>query len=189
MEEEFMQKEKTQTIVLIGPPDCGKTTLGKLAAQKLGIEFVDTDELVVEKFNERYPESNFFHIFRYFLAIEHEVLMELANRQKPMILSTGAETPLAPEKARLLKRIGYVILLRRNKTILKEEAANRKGAHWVWTKKDGEKEKTEDASGLLTDIYFGQMPQYERIADAVLDNDSGIENGAASLIEIINAIP
>ena len=35
--------------ILIGIPGCGKTTLGKLAAEMLGIQFFDTDEIFLEK--------------------------------------------------------------------------------------------------------------------------------------------
>ncbi|QLH34809.1 MAG: AAA family ATPase [Parachlamydiaceae bacterium] len=33
-------------IILCGPPFCGKSTLGKLAAEKLGWEFIETDLLL-----------------------------------------------------------------------------------------------------------------------------------------------
>jgi len=33
--------------VLVGPPAAGKTTVGRLLAERLGVDFVDTDDLVV----------------------------------------------------------------------------------------------------------------------------------------------
>ncbi|MGZ4454094.1 MAG: shikimate kinase [Nocardioides sp.] len=32
-------------VVIVGPPGSGKTTLGRLLAERLGVEFVDTDEV------------------------------------------------------------------------------------------------------------------------------------------------
>jgi shikimate kinase len=185
---QIVQKEKMRPVVLIGPPGCGKTTLGELAAQKLGIAFVDTDTQVIQRVNSRYPESHFFEIVRHFPALEYEVLLELVREQKPMVLSTGAETALSPEKASLLTQIGYIVLVRRNKETLTEELSRQK-SHWVMTTGEGEHKKTENASGFFTDMFFNEMPCYERIANAVLDNDSGIETGLAGLITIINAIP
>jgi shikimate dehydrogenase len=37
---------KKQNVVLIGMPGCGKTSTGKIIAEKLGFGFVDTDEEV-----------------------------------------------------------------------------------------------------------------------------------------------
>lgn len=37
----------TPAVVLVGPPAAGKTTVGRLVAERLGVEFVDTDDLVV----------------------------------------------------------------------------------------------------------------------------------------------
>ena len=36
-------------LVLVGPPAAGKTTVGRLVADRLGVDFTDTDELVVAK--------------------------------------------------------------------------------------------------------------------------------------------
>jgi shikimate kinase len=35
-------------LVLVGPPGAGKTTIGRLVAERLGLPFVDTDDLVTE---------------------------------------------------------------------------------------------------------------------------------------------
>ena len=36
-------------LVLVGPPAAGKTTVGRLVAQRLGVDLTDTDELVVAR--------------------------------------------------------------------------------------------------------------------------------------------
>jgi shikimate kinase len=36
-------------LVLVGPPAAGKTTVGRMVADRLGVDFTDTDELVVAK--------------------------------------------------------------------------------------------------------------------------------------------
>ena len=37
------------SIILIGMPSCGKSTLGVLLAKKLGLEFIDSDLLIQKK--------------------------------------------------------------------------------------------------------------------------------------------
>jgi shikimate kinase len=46
-----LAEERTQrpVVVLVGPPAAGKTTVGRLVAQRLGVGFTDTDELVVAR--------------------------------------------------------------------------------------------------------------------------------------------
>jgi len=36
-------------LVLVGPPAAGKTTVGRLVAHRLGVEFTDSDDLVVQR--------------------------------------------------------------------------------------------------------------------------------------------
>jgi shikimate kinase len=36
-------------LVLVGPPAAGKTTVGRLVAERLGVDFTDTDDLVVAR--------------------------------------------------------------------------------------------------------------------------------------------
>jgi shikimate kinase len=45
-------------VVLVGPPAAGKTTVGRLLAERLGVPFTDTDDLVVERAGK--PVSDIF---------------------------------------------------------------------------------------------------------------------------------
>ena len=47
-----------KNIVLIGMPGCGKTTLGKLLAAKLKMEFYDADDVLEQR--EPYSIKEFF---------------------------------------------------------------------------------------------------------------------------------
>lgn len=44
-------------IVVIGPRGSGKTTLGKALAEKTGLEFMDTSEVLIEKLSEIYKRT------------------------------------------------------------------------------------------------------------------------------------
>jgi shikimate kinase len=43
-------------LVLIGPPGAGKTTVGRLVAERLGVPFVDTDAVVESRSGRRIPD-------------------------------------------------------------------------------------------------------------------------------------
>ncbi|MBR5783398.1 MAG: shikimate dehydrogenase [Clostridia bacterium] len=101
-----------QNIVLIGMPACGKSTVGKLLADKLGREFIDTDELVVQKAGESI--SNIFTRMgeSRFRDIEGEMIASLSSCQSKVI-STGGGAILRPENLRALRQNGVLFFLDR----------------------------------------------------------------------------
>lgn len=105
-----ISKQK-QNIVLVGMPGSGKTTVGKLLAEKLGIEFIDTDSLVVEK------HGNITDIFKTkgesgFRDIESEIIKEISTLQGKVI-ATGGGAVLRNENVNALKQNGKIYFLDR----------------------------------------------------------------------------
>jgi shikimate kinase len=99
-------------IILIGLPNCGKTTLGKRAAQAMNMPFYDTDEMAVEKMG-RLSVSDIFRPssqLRYYQE-EQNAIIDIASQNVPAIVSTGAEITLIPKCALLLPKMGTVILI------------------------------------------------------------------------------
>ena len=60
-------------LILIGMMGCGKSTVGRLAAEKLGLAFVDTDERIERASGRTIPE-----IF----ASEGAVLLDCINKYR-----------------------------------------------------------------------------------------------------------
>ena len=92
--------DRSPNVVLTGFMGTGKTTVGRLLADLLGYEFVDTDELIVELhgpideiFRERGEDA--------FRAIERDVATELAERDR-VVISTGGRMMLDPANAATL---------------------------------------------------------------------------------------
>lgn len=97
-------------IILTGFMATGKTTVGRLLADRLGYEFVDTDQLIEARSGCRIPE-----IFREqgeaaFRALEAEVARELGGREG-LVVSTGGRLMLDPDNAAALGRNGRVFCL------------------------------------------------------------------------------
>jgi shikimate kinase len=76
------------SIILIGLMGSGKTTVGKILADKLGKEFVDTDA-IIEK-NAGLLINKIFQNFgeEYFRNLEENVIAKI-SKQKDLIISTG----------------------------------------------------------------------------------------------------
>ncbi|MGI9240072.1 MAG: shikimate kinase, partial [Verrucomicrobiales bacterium] len=107
MNERPAAKDRSHNIVLIGFMGTGKTTIGKIASERLGLEFVDTDDLIVEAAGEQIPE-----IFERvgeggFREIETRVLRELAGHSGKVI-ATGGGIVTQPVNVPLLHGLGFV---------------------------------------------------------------------------------
>ena len=44
-----MSPPQRPVLVIVGPPGAGKTTVGRVLARRLGLEFIDVDALIVER--------------------------------------------------------------------------------------------------------------------------------------------
>ena len=97
-------------IILTGFMATGKTTVGKLLAKQLDYEFVDTDELIVERTGQTVAE-----IFREkgeaeFRRMESEIARELGEKEG-FVVSTGGRLMLDPANAEALGSRGRVFCL------------------------------------------------------------------------------
>lgn len=105
-------KNDKQSIVLIGMPSSGKTTVGRILAEKCGKQLADTDEYIVRKIGM--PISDFFakRGEAEFRKIEKETVAEL-SATGGRIIATGGGAVLDPENVRALKQNGVLVFLDR----------------------------------------------------------------------------
>lgn len=101
-----------QNLVLIGMPSCGKTTLGKMLAEELGKEFVDTDEEIVKKTGIKISEIFKNYGEEHFRNLESEVIKELSSKQS-LVIATGGGAVLRRENVDALRHNGRLIFIDR----------------------------------------------------------------------------
>lgn len=104
-------KEK-ENIVLTGMPGSGKTTVGKIIAETLGLKFIDTDEIITEKY------GNISDIFKnygeeYFRKIEKETVFGV-SAQNGAVISTGGGVVLDGGNMENLHRNGKIYFIDRD---------------------------------------------------------------------------
>ena len=97
-------------IVLTGFMATGKSTVGKLLAEHLGYDFVDTDELIVERAGMAVTD-----IFQkkgedFFRKMESVLANELAQKEG-LVISTGGGMMLDPANAFALSQTGQIFCL------------------------------------------------------------------------------
>lgn len=97
-------------VVLIGYRACGKSTVGKLLAEKLKITFLDTDLLIEENLGLPIKEIVAGQGWEFFRAREKEVVQRIAQKNE-CVIATGGGVVLDGKNVDLLKKIGVVIWL------------------------------------------------------------------------------
>ena len=77
-----------RTIVLVGIMGCGKSTVGRRLAQRLGLDFLDADSEIERAANKTITEIFAEHGEPYFRSGEERVIARLLQ-EGPQVLATG----------------------------------------------------------------------------------------------------
>jgi len=99
-----------QNIAIIGFMGTGKTTVGRLSAEQLGFEFLDTDVLIEQRSGRKITEIFAQNGETAFRELEAQLVAELATRTHAVI-STGGGLPTNPANLESLKAHSLVICL------------------------------------------------------------------------------
>ncbi len=99
-------------IILIGMPGSGKTTVGRLVAQQLGMKLIDADTVLEQR--EGVPIPTIFEKKgeRYFRELETAIINELCE-ENGCVISTGGGVIENPDNISRLRRSGMVFQVTR----------------------------------------------------------------------------
>jgi len=165
--EKIVKKLKTdsQNLVLVGMPGSGKTTIGKKLSELLGKEFIDTDELIVEKEQKTIPDI--FAEFKedYFRKVESEVIMEVGKLSNKVI-STGGGAIKNRDNYFSLKQNGVIVWIDRDLQLLASDGRP--------LSKDKE---------TIKKLYEERKEAYAFFADKKIKNDGEIDKVAKGVKE------
>jgi len=173
-----MKNREFTNIVLTGMRGSGKTTLGKLLAKKLKMDFIDTD-VVIEK-SEKLTISQIIEQFgwEYFRKAEKECIKKISDEVKNSIISTGGGIILNNKNVLNLKENGLIIFINTPVEILSKRIHDT-------TKRPsltGENVKEE-----LQQVWLDRKEKYLKSADIVYNkNDIRLDiNDAKDIIGLI----
>ena len=112
-------------IYIVGYPCCGKTSLGKKIAKKIGYNFVDLDHLFEEQY--KITISDFFEKYNEeaFRMCERKILHSTTSL-KNTVIATGGGTPCYFDNMEFINKNGVSIYLQRCIGFLAERLRNTK---------------------------------------------------------------
>ena len=155
--------ERSRPIVLIGPMAAGKTYIGTHLARFYGYEFLDADQLIVERYGE---VSEIFEIFgeAHFRELERKTIEEVLTSPvyRNTVFSLGGGAPMTDSVAELLKDECVVYILVDADTVTPRITGNK-------TRPLLQPNPVE----RWTDIFERRRTRYEELAHFTLDARGG----------------
>jgi len=167
-------RSESRRILLVGMMGAGKTTTGKLVAEKLGWDYLDSDVEVEKKTGLTVPALFARDGEVAFRDAEAEVLRAACARTDPVVVSVAGGAVLRPENRDLLRACGDVIWLRARPTTLAARVGDGVGRPLL----DG------DPGAALRALDAVRRPLYAEVADETIDvDDLTPDEVAARIIE------
>jgi shikimate kinase len=100
-------------LFLVGYAGCGKSSLGKRLARRLGKRYVDTDKLVERSEGAMVADIFYYQGEEYFRAAERALIEELGTADGDMVISTGGGAPAWEDNMERMNTLGDTVYLRR----------------------------------------------------------------------------
>ena len=98
-----------KSIILIGPPGSGKSTIGKALSRKLNLSFTDTDDLIENRTGISISQIFIDKGEPWFRDLEKEILKEELSRLDG-VLSLGGGAPLSDSAQLMLRDVDGAIV-------------------------------------------------------------------------------
>lgn len=167
---------RARSVFLIGMMGAGKTSVGRLLAQRLGRSFVDADQEIEARCGVSIPVIFEIEGEVGFRQRERAMIDEL-TRRPGIVLATGGGAILAPESRERLRSRGLVVYLRASA----EEI-------WQRTRRDRSRPllATADPRKRIADLLAERDPLYAQTAHLSFDSShDSVKSTVARLADCI----
>lgn len=154
-------------------PGCGKSTIGRLLARRLQLDFVDADQHIEQHLGctiRSYFDSHGEEAFR---DVEQNVLTELLAGGAHGVLATGGGAVLRSANRALIRTAAQVFYLRATPDEI-----------WRRVRHDTKRPLLQVANPLqrLRDLYAQRDPLYREVAHSVVDAGHGTAHAVVNLM-------
>ena len=145
-------------LVLVGPMGAGKTSVGKVLADRLDLKFIDSDHELEVRCGADIPWIFDIEGEAGFRARETEVLTELCN-QSGILLATGGGAVISAENRQLLRKAGVVVHLSASAEQIYQRVRHDHNRPLL---------QVDDPRAAIADILEKREPLYREVADIVI---------------------
>ncbi len=145
-----------QSVILIGMPGAGKSTLGLLLAKSLAKDFVDTDLLI--QLEHRKTLQDILNEQGHLALREAEEKVLLTAQYPNHIIATGGSAVYSSAAMQHLKHFGPIIFLDTPLNVLEDRIHNM-----------DTRGIARPANQSFADVYAERRPLYLKYADIVID--------------------
>lgn len=168
-----------RNLVLIGLMGAGKSAIGRLTAQALGIPFIDSDHEI-----ERVSRMSISDLFAAygeaeFRALETRVIKRLL-KTGPRVVSTGGGAYINENTRRHIKRSGLTVWLKADLDVLWERVSKRDTRPLL---------KTENPRQTLENLMNARYPIYAQADLTVLSRDVKKETMVEEVLAAVASAP
>ena len=154
----------SRNIILEGFMGCGKTTVSEILADKLELELIDTDEVIVDTEKRSVNEIFAGEGEQYFRDLETELLRTIVeDHWRETVISLGGGLPVREENRELLKKAGKVVYLRTRPETVYDRIKDDTTRPLLQTK---------DPLVRIKELQDERREIYEQAADIVVDTDA-----------------
>jgi shikimate kinase len=165
----------TPRLLLVGMMGAGKTTVGRLLADKLGWGYFDSDAEVEAATGLTVPELFARDGEDAFRQAETDALTLACHSSSPAVVSVAGGAVLRPANRELLQESGTVIWLRARPETLAARVGDGHGRPLL----DG------DPAAAITHLDAVRRPLYQEVADVIIDvDDLGPQQVATHILEL-----
>lgn len=150
----------------------GKTSVGRILAQKLGLEFSDLDELIEAECGKTISTIFSEHGEDFFRDLESKKLLTMSEKSG-QIVSTGGGIVLREANWKVMKEWGVTVYLKASTDVL-----------WSRIKNDTSRPllRVENPYEKVNELISIRIPLYERADIIVQSEDKSPENVADDII-------
>jgi shikimate kinase len=160
-------------VVLVGMMGAGKSSVGRVLAERLGRELLDSDAMIEERTGKTVRQIWIEIGEPEYRRIETEVLGEALDQASPSVVAAAGGVVLSPvNRARLASADSYVVWLAADVEVLLERVVN--GAHRPLL--------DDDPEAVLRAMFVDREPLYREVADAIVSVDQ------RSVNEVVQAV-
>lgn len=165
-------------IYLVGPRACGKTTVGKALAARLGWRFVDTDEIVVRGAGCAIADIVERMGWDAFRDMESAALLSMSG-ERDIVIATGGGMVLRESNRNTMRETGLVVLLIAPVDVLVERLC----ADPLHAQRPSLTDK--DMVDEVAEILRQRTPQYDAAAHVRADAGLPVEKIVATIMQAL----